>query len=168
MENNEQNVHSVEINRLHDTVKSMILSTSDANGGLETSYSPYVFYNNFYYILASDLSPHSHNIKFNENIGLLIIDDESVTKNIYARVRLSYKAVARVVDRGFVDFDNVVSVLKARAGKTVDLLVSMNGFNLYKISPTEGRLVTGFGKAYVIDFVNDTATHVNNDYLKSN
>ena len=51
------------IDDLHVTMQTIILSTITETGEVDTSYSPYFFDGNDYYILISDLAPHSKNIK---------------------------------------------------------------------------------------------------------
>lgn len=153
------------IDKLHDTVLSVILSTINEDGTLETSYSPYVFKDGHYYILTSDLAPHSNNMKNNPNISFLIIEDEANTTNMHARLRLSYRATVERVDRESKEFNQAIAALKERTGRTVDLLVSIADFNLYKITPTQGRLVLGFGKAYLINHQTNVITHVDKDYI---
>ena len=153
------------IDDLHVTMQTIILSTITETGEVDTSYSPYFFDGNDYYILISDLAPHSKNIKANSNISFLIIDDESNTKNIYARRRLSFHASATIVERGSEQFDSVVDLLAKKVSKMVYMLAEMNDFNLFKLTPKEGRLVIGFGKTYIIDPQNKTVIPVDEDYV---
>jgi len=142
-----------------------MLSTKNKKGGLKTSYSPYVFYNDCYYILVSGLAPHSQNLQINPDIGILLIEDESSTKNIFARARLSYAATAFIVEKASSEFTGVIGQLKERCGKTVDVLVGLNDFNLFRLEPHEGRLVIGFGKAYLLNTKTREIIHVDKDVL---
>ena len=153
------------IENLHETVHTIILSTITEAGEVDTSYSPYFFDGNDYYILISDLAPHGQNIKANPKISFLIIDDECNTKNIYARRRLSFHATTAIVARDSELFDTVIDRLAKRVSKMVYMLAEMKDFNLYKISPTVGRLVLGFGKTYIVDHLNNLITPVDEDYV---
>lgn len=153
------------VDKLHNSIFSIILSTINENGEMETSYAPYVFNDDNYYILTSDLAPHSQNMRNNPNVSFLIIEDEANTTNLHARLRLSYQAAVEVVTKGTKEFNQIVVSLKDRTGRTVDLLASMADFNLYKITPTRGRLVLGFGKAYLINNLTKEITHVDKDYI---
>lgn len=153
------------IENLHETIRTVILSTMTKNGEVDTSYSPYFFDGNDYYILISDLAPHSQNMKDNSNISFLIIDDESNTKNIYARRRLSFHATTSIVERESELFDNIIDQLAKRVSKMVYMLAEMKDFNLFKIRPTVGRLVLGFGKTYIVDHQNNLITPVDEDYV---
>lgn len=153
------------INKLHDSVLSLILSTLNSKGELETSYSPYLFDGSNYYVLTSDLAPHSQNMRNNPNISFLIIEDEANTKYIYDRTRLSYQAKVAMVERESDEFNRVITSLKERTGKILDMLTSMKDFNLYKITPISGRLVLGFGDAYLLDNQTKNIIHVDKDFI---
>lgn len=153
------------LDSLHESVLTVILSTIKKDGGVETSYSPYFFDGNDYYVLISDLAPHSQNMKTNPDISFIIIDDESKTKNIYARRRLTSQALAEIVDKKSPLFEDIIDQLAKRVSKMVYMLSEMNDFNLFKITPTSGRIVIGFGKTYLIDYQNKMVTPVDEDYV---
>lgn len=153
------------IENLHETVHTIILSTITKTGEVDTSYSPYFFDGNDYYILISNLAPHGQNIKANSNISFLIIDDECNTKNIYARRRLSFHATTTIVARQSELFNTIIERLAKRVSKMVYMLAEMKDFNLYKISPTVGRLVLGFGKTYIVDHSNNLVTPIDENYI---
>ncbi|MCX8662470.1 HugZ family protein [Gilliamella sp. B2911] len=153
------------IENLHETIRTIILSTMTKNGEVDTSYSPYFFDGKDYYVLISDLAPHSQNMKDNANLSFLIMDDECNTKNIYARRRLSFRATTSIVERESELFDNIIDQLAKRVSKMVYMLAEMKDFNLFKITPTVGRLVLGFGKTYIVDHQNNLITPVDEDYV---
>ena len=153
------------LDNLHESVLTVILSTINKDGRVETSYSPYFFDGNDYYVLISDLAPHSQNMKTNPDISFIIIDDESKTKNIYARRRLTSQALAEIVDKKSPLFEDIIDQLAKRVSKMVYMLCEMNDFNLFKITPTSGRIVIGFGKTYLIDYQNKMVIPVDEDYV---
>ncbi|PXY99911.1 HugZ family pyridoxamine 5'-phosphate oxidase [Gilliamella apicola] len=153
------------LDNLHESVLTVILSTINKDGRVETSYSPYFFDGNDYYVLISDLAPHSQNMKTNPDISFIIIDDESKTKNIYARRRLTSQALAEIVDKKSPLFAEIIDQLAKRVSKMVYMLCEMNDFNLFKITPTSGRIVIGFGKTYLIDYQNKMVIPVDEDYV---
>lgn len=165
MLNTQNDIVQQTVNKLHETVLTLVLSTVNKAGELETSYSPYIFDGQNYYIFTSGMAPHSQNMITHASISFLIIEDESKTKNIFARTRLSYEAKAQVVSRDSAEFVNNIKKLKERMGKTVDLLTSLNDFNLFKITPSMGRLIIGFGQAYIMNHQTKEIIHVNKDYI---
>lgn len=163
----ESNIEIVQntINSLHESVLSVILSTINSNGDVETSYSPYFFDGKDYYILIADLAPHSQNIKANAHISAFIIEDESKTKNIYARKRLSFQATANMIEKDSELFNAIIEQFALRVSKMVYMLSEMKDFNLFKISPMQGRLVIGFGKTYQIDHQTNSIIQVDESYI---
>lgn len=157
-------VHNT-LNSLHESVLTLILSTINKDTGIETSYSPYFFDGNDYYILISNLAPHSQNIKTNPNLSFLIIEDETNTKNIYARRRITSQATAKIIERSSDVFERIIDNLAKRVSKMVYMLAEMNDFNLYKITPTVGRVVIGFGRTFIYDHQTKAITPVDESYL---
>lgn len=154
-----------EINKLHESTLSLILSTMNSQRELETSYTPYIYQENAYYFLISELAPHTQNIQINPFFSLLIIEDEACAKNIYARNRLVYKAIASKLDKSDQDHQEILHRLSQRAGKTVELLKTMPDFLLFEATPEQGRLILGFGKAFLLDANTGQVTHVDKDLL---
>jgi len=167
MKENETASPQKDIFELHEATRSLIMSTKNAKGALETSYAPYVFYNECYYVLVSGLAPHGRNFETNPDIGILLIEDEEKTKNIFARARLSYSVTAVKVERQTDEFSEVTAKLKERTGKTVDVLVGLEDFNLFRLEPHEGRFIIGFGKAYLLNAKTKEIVHVDKDVLNS-
>lgn len=165
MAETQNNVVEETINNLHKTVRTIVLSTVNQANELETSYSPYVFDEQNYYIFTSGMAPHSQNMIENPNISFLLIEDESKTKNIFARTRLSYRAKVQVVEKDSIEFKDIIAKLTERMGKTVDLLTSLNDFNLFRISPAMGRLIIGFGQAYILNNQTKEIIHVDKDFI---
>ena len=140
-----------EIDRLHRECLSLIMATTNAAHIPAASYAPFAHVDGGFYILVSGLAVHGENLKNQPELDILLVEDESKTRNIYARLRLNYRARASRVDKGSPEHARAVSLLTERAGKTVELLDSMDDFTMYRLTPLRGTLVQGFGKAFVFD-----------------
>lgn len=140
-----------EINRLHTECLSLIMATLNDQNEPNASYTPFAWQNNCFYILVSGMATHTVNLQQNPNLAVLLVDDESKTKNIYARVRLSYQVRAEAVDKNSDEYGGALAALTARAGKTAELVASLPDFVMYRLQPSKGTLVQGFGKAFVFD-----------------
>ncbi|MFV9474833.1 HugZ family protein [Advenella sp. RU8] len=140
-----------EIDRLHAECLSLMMATLNQNAEPNASYTPFAWLNNHFYILVSGLATHTLNLQQNPNLAVLLIDDESKTKNIYARVRLTYQVTAQTVDKNSEEYAYALAALAARAGKTAELVASLPDFVMYRLLPLKGTLVQGFGKAFVFD-----------------
>ncbi|MCE1159842.1 MAG: pyridoxamine 5'-phosphate oxidase family protein [Burkholderiales bacterium] len=158
-----------EIERLHAQCISAILATTDANGDAQASHAPYAFLDGCYYVFVSGLAAHTSHMQHKPNVGMLIIEDESSARNVYARARLSYQTHATVIERDSAECQNALSALRQRAGNTLDVLSQLGDFVMVRLTPHKGSLVLGFGKAYVLDGQNPNRTmHIDSAYLKNN
>ncbi|KVX02359.1 heme utilization protein HutZ [Shewanella frigidimarina] len=124
------------------------LATQDANGIPNASYAPFALADDGFYILVSELARHGTNLKASTRLSVMLIEDESEAKSVFARKRLTFDATAEIVDRNSVTFSKGVSVLSTRFGDMVDNLASLTDFNLFKLTPHHGLYVKGFGQAF--------------------
>lgn len=131
--------------------KSLILATVDAAGNPNSSYAPFVQDGNKFYILVSFMARHTKNLAEGRKTSIMFIEDESATKQIYARERLTLEATTSQVERDSEIWNNVVVKLKESHGKVVDVIAEMGDFILIALQPTKGSYVNGFGSAYFVD-----------------
>lgn len=131
--------------------QSVVLATVDAEGNPNSSYAPFVEINNRFYILVSFMARHTKNLAEGRKVSAMFIEDESATKQVYARERLTFDVSASQIERDSDDWNNIVDKLKKRHGKVVDILNEMTDFILIELSPVKGAYVNGFGSAYFVD-----------------
>lgn len=139
------------IEELLERSKSVILATIEENGDPMASYAPYVYIDGSFHILVSFMAKHTRNLKDRKKASLMFIEDESATKQIYARDRMTIDCDAEVVSHGSDSWNRGVEALKARHGKIVDMLAELNDFILIKLKPVKGSYVNGFGSAYTVN-----------------
>lgn len=164
MESNEFNVEVIdnksaelfaqvapELNRLHDENLTLLMATLDSDQIPHASYTPFAHVDGAYYIFIADIAAHTQHVKNHPTFNIMIVDDESKTRNIYGRKRVSYQVHATEIERDHPEFDKGIEALTLRAGKTVNVLKEMGDFHLFRLTPTKGTLVTGFGKAFRLD-----------------
>ncbi|WP_367988540.1 heme utilization protein HutZ [Vibrio sp. NTOU-M3] len=161
-----QNRLEPEIQAFRDSRQTLQLATISADGTPNATYAPFAFDSQAYYILVSDLAAHGKNLKTNRNVSILMIEDESECKQVYARKRLTFDTHAELVNKEDHAWSRGVASLKARFGDIVDNLSQLGDFNLYRLVPESGRYVKGFGQAFevsgndLLDFVHLTEGHV--------
>ena len=131
------------------TIKTLLLSTIDKDGKPNTSYSPFICdeEGNFY-IFVSQLASHTQDLLDNPDVSILLIEDETQTRQIYARQRVSYHCRVEVVTQDNSDYQASLNALEKRFGSVVELLRTLPDFTLFRLSPYQGQYVKGFGKAY--------------------
>lgn len=135
---------------LHGRSKTMMMATQTEDATPHISYSPYALIEGKYYVFLSALAAHTRHLVERPQASIMLIEDEQDTRNLYARARLSWVAQASLIERQTPLFDLAIAQLKARTGQTINLLVSLNDFDLFELAPLHGRLVLGFGQAYQI------------------
>lgn len=155
-----------EVREFRDSRQTLQLATITPDGIPNASYAPFAFDSQAYYVLVSDIAAHGRNLKNNRQVSILMIEDESECKQIYARKRLTFDAQAELVERSSEIWVQGIEALKARFGEIIDDLSQLGDFNLYRLVPESGRYVKGFGQAFVIsgddmlDFVHLTQGHI--------
>jgi len=126
------------VKELIDRTKSVILATVDAEGNPNSSYAPFVQEGNTF-------------LSEGRKTSVMFIEDESATKQIYARERLTLEASASQIERDSETWNTVVAKLKEAHGKIVDVISEMGDFILIALQPVKGSYVNGFGSAYFVD-----------------
>ncbi|EPO0012279.1 heme utilization protein HutZ [Vibrio alginolyticus] len=148
-----------EIKEFRQERRTLQLATVDAEGRPNVSYAPYVQNQEGYFVLISKIARHARNLLENPNVSLMMIEDEESSKQLFARKRLTFDAVANVVERDTAMWQQVVGQMKERFGEIIDGLSQLEDFVLFNLKPESGLFVKGFGQAYqvsgddLVDFV---------------
>lgn len=137
-----------EIEEFKASRHSLQLATKSASGVPNASYAPYALADDGFYILVSELARHGTNLKVSSDVSVMLVEDESEAKTIFARKRLTFDAHATQVDRESEAFTKGVTALSARFGEMIDSLAVLKDFNLFKLTPHNGLYVKGFGQAF--------------------
>lgn len=139
-----------EIEALRQQCRSLLLATRDHAGQPNVSYAPFVFHEGAYYVLVSEVARHGRNLRAVPQLSLMLIEDESASRQLFARQRLSYDATAQRVERDSDTWHQAIGSLASRHGELVHNLTKMNDFHLYCLQPTQGTYVKGFGQAFEV------------------
>lgn len=137
-----------EIERFKTERSTLQLATQDAAGVPNASYAPFALADDGFYILVSELARHGTNLKESPSVSVMLLEDESEAKTVFARKRLTFDAVAELVARDSELFTKGVAALSERFGEMIDNLSQLKDFNLFKLSPQQGLYVKGFGQAF--------------------
>ncbi len=138
--------------------KSILLSFVTPEGQPFSSSAAFVQVNNKFYVYVSHIAEHHQLLEQNEIIDVLLVADEAVTQNHFATERARFQCAPKNLgneghEEIFEAFDTVHSKKMMQLLRTLD-------FSLFELTPLKGRYVVGFGKAFDIDFAEDTLTHV--------
>lgn len=145
-----------------DDIKTVILSTVGSDGEPFASHSPFVrdVEGNFYVFISTSVQ-HSHNMYNTGKAHILFLEDESKTKHIYARRRLYFKVKAEKFDENDIRTEEITQLFEKRFGKQASLVREMPSSRFYKLIPSEGNFVIGFGAAYKLDETNKKVKELN-------
>jgi putative heme iron utilization protein len=138
----------------HDFIrrqKSLQIATVNSTGLPLASYAP--FYRDkdgYFYILVSDLSTHTANL-LNGKANILILEDESECRQIYARTRLNFPCSVFTIERQSKQYYELINHLHNCHGDIISTISALSDFHLLQLIPDEGVYVRGFGQAYTID-----------------
>ena len=127
--------------------KSLMMSSLTEKGEPFISYAPFVKVGEKIYIYISRAAEHYYNISSNPHIAIMLIEDESEAKTIFARCRVSFNATATKME------DVPASIWEAFEevqGKEMLQVLRKLDFDMFELELHTGRLVKGFGKAYNI------------------
>lgn len=148
-----------EIKEFRQARRTLQLATVDENGRPNVSYAPYVQYQDGYFVLISEIARHARNLQVNPSVSIMMIEDEGDSKQLFARKRLTFDAVASVVERDSKQWNLVIAQMKERFGEIIDGLSQLQDFVLFNLKAEQGLFVKGFGQAYqvsgddLVDFV---------------
>ena len=134
-----------------DGFKSVVIGTVDSQGGPFSSYAPFVREKNRYYVYVSEMARHTTHLLLSGQASLLFIEDESKSEQIFARKRAVLACRSDEIMRSNHEFDSILELF----GKKFDIelmkvLQGMQDFHLFRLTPTSGEAVFGFGEAFYI------------------
>ncbi|WP_438468521.1 heme utilization protein HutZ [Vibrio vulnificus] len=148
-----------EIKEFRQERQTLQLATVDADGRPNVSYAPFVQNQEGYFVLISKIARHARNLLENPQVSLMMIEDEEDAKQLFARKRLTFDAVASVIERDTQLWHQVITQMEERFGEIVSGLSQLEDFVLFNLKAERGLFVKGFGQAYqvsgddLVDFV---------------
>lgn len=129
--------------------KTTFISSLNQEGFPQASYAPYVMIDDKIYIYISKVAEHYANLEKNKNISLMIIEDESNSKILFARKRVSFKGEANKISEPPHKVKELFEEIHSK--NMMETLYNMD-FDFFEIQIKEGRLVEGFGKAFKLTY----------------
>lgn len=133
---------------LKASVNTVQLATLGDDGLPHSGYAPFVFDGIDIVIFVSQLALHTRDLLANGKVSAMLIEDESIAREIFARTRVSYQCEASVIAPDEKSYESLLDALQARHGKMIGLLRQLPDFVLFRLSPNAGQFVMGFGQAY--------------------
>ncbi len=140
-----------QIEELINSCQSIMLATINEDGSPLVSTAPYSRVGNQFQILVSYMAKHTKNLKDRKKVSIMFVEDESASKQLYARHRLTIDSEAELVELDNPLFAEAMEDLRKRHGKVIEVLGSLDDFILFNFKPIKGSYVNGFGSAYFVD-----------------
>jgi len=137
---------------LPTVVRSVMLSTVNADGSPHSSYAPYIMDEAYrLYIFTSGLSAHTHNLLATQKAGVMMIEDEAACQQIFARQRITYDCHVDLLERQSEPWEHQAEAFENRFGEIIQMLRPLGDFQIFRLTPQSGRFIMGFGAAYEVD-----------------
>jgi len=127
---------------------SLLLASANLDGMPEASYAPALWCDDHYLILVSELAEHTRNLQQNPQLSALLIEDESQTRQLFARRRARLRLSVEEINANDERYESSLDQLQQKFGNMVGMLRSLPDFHLLKLTPTEAAYVRGFGQAF--------------------
>jgi len=166
MKQDELKAYSAACLALQESKQSVLLSTLNTAGNPEISYAPAIREEGGFYIFVSELAAHTANLLSHPNCSVLFIQDEPESHNIFARERLTYQCEVTTVERDSAKGIEILEQMETELGQTVQLLRSLPDFHLFRLKPTSGSYVVGFGKAFEVDPASGELIHLSEERVR--
>lgn len=133
------------------TRRTLQLATVNVEGEPLASYAPFVAGDNGeFFVFLSGLAGHTRNLAARPVAGVLLIEDESDSDNLYARQRVSLTCTAARLSRSDPKVSGIMARFRGQFGPVIDTLIELPDFDLFALVPTVGTFIRGFGEAYPV------------------
>jgi putative heme iron utilization protein len=129
--------------------QSLILGTVSDDGEPNASYAPFVRNDDSaFYVYVSELAQHTPCLLANGKCSVLVLEDEAMSSEIFARRRLTFACSATPIERESSAWITLMDVFEAKFPKTMPMLRPLKDFVLFQLTPERGTYVRGFAQAY--------------------
>ncbi len=131
-----------------DSRRSLQLATLGEDGAPYASYAPFAADGDCLYVILSEIAIHARNLQWHPTASVLVIEDEDSADELFARRRVNYRVQAELLPYGSEAWHKGMAQLVKRHGERPANLGRHADFKMFRLEPTRGRYVKGFGKAF--------------------
>lgn len=148
--NHSINIATESFQDLRSLTRTLILATADKTGLPEASTTAFIQdESGDYFILVSQLARHTGNLQVRPQASVMLVEDEAASSQLFARRRIQLQCEATLVSTEKAPA--IIDQFRKEHGKIIELLSSLPDFVLFRLHPTHGQFVMGFGQAYTLD-----------------
>lgn len=142
---------SEQIQSILENAKSLQLATLSLQNRPFSSYAPYALGENCFYLLVSELSPHTHHLH-NQPLGcVMILQDASLSNDPFLRPRVQYDVTAEFIEQDSDEWALGTGKLIQRFGDIVNTLMAKKDMYLVRLDPTKVNFIQEFKNDHVIE-----------------
>jgi len=152
------------IANFRDQHRTVLIASTAPNGTPDASYAPYIDDpQHRLYIFVSRLATHTANLLDRGHASLLFIRNEEQSPNLFARQRLIYQCSVTEIPASSSEHAPLLDQMNERFGPIIKTLRQLPDFHLLRLTPSSGRYIEGFGRAYSWQgaIPNDDTPHLN-------
>lgn len=140
-----------EIVDFRNDCQTIQLATVNEKGEPNASYAPFVYYQDHYVVLISEMARHARNLQLVPKVSLMLIEDEKTARELFARKRLTTHADSCLIEKDSEEGKALLEALRQRYGERIDGLARLSDFKLFRFAPRQSLYVKGFGQAFHVD-----------------
>lgn len=138
--------------------KTCVLSFVDGEGKPFSSTTPFVYLNGKFYVYMSRIAEHYPLMKQSTAVEVLCVADEAATANPFAIERARWQCQPQYL--GNTGYEEIFVAFDQKFHANLMVILRSLDFSLFELTPLKGRYIIGFGKAFTIDPITDTLTHI--------
>lgn len=131
--------------------RSLVLGTLGEDSRVELSVAPFIPFEQGFAVFLSDLAPHTANLRRSARAEVLLLEDEAEVRQPFARTRVSFTCRVGMLEMDDAQGRAAMEAMEAAFGGIVPLLGGLPDFHLFTLTPTAGRFVAGFGRAFRLE-----------------
>ncbi len=131
-----------------DQFDTLTISSINNKQKPHCSYAPFVSQEKKFYICISKMAQHTNNLLKTPTASIMFIEDESESKNSFARKRITLDVDILNIQRDDKKFSEIISLFNEKFGEKSSIYEQMADFYLFELTPYSGRAVFGFAEAY--------------------
>jgi putative heme iron utilization protein len=114
-----------------------------------TAMVSYALHNSALLIHLSNLSPHKRLLLANPKCSLLIAEPDDGLAEVMSLARVTLNGSAIKLDKNTSNYEEAKTAFLTRL-PTSEVMFGLPDFDLFRIVPTSGRFIAGFGRAFVL------------------
>jgi len=147
LESIKRKIKMQKLSDLLSKTQSVALNTQSEEGQAFSSYASFYYDGVLLYVSLPKVSNHVENIKNNPKILALFVEDTGASKSVLQRHKTTLECDVVLIAKEDEKFDEIMPKFE---GGTLDILIGIDGFNLYALTPTAGEVTFGLGTTYSV------------------